>query len=277
VAERSFTRRRLERIVDDALRAAGVLGVRPTPLEAVARVAGIRGVVPIERLPFDRARILGALWFAERTVFVDEGQSEPRRRFTEAHELVHALCPWHEAVLRVDTEDELFRPTVTALEAEANAGAALLIFQGAAFAERIAGEPPSIAFALELAAEHGASAHATLHELVAMHASPTALLTVGRFRGRDGALPVWRAVDSPAFRSRFGSAAERLRGVMQPGRELDELAEAARGSGRASAVLRVQDRSGRPQRCVAEAYYNRHSFLIVLHQEALAPRAAVQL
>ena len=234
MAEHSFTRRRLERIVDEALRAAGVLGVRPTPLEAVARVAGIRGVEPIERLPLAQARILGALWFAERTVFVDEAQSEPRRRFTEAHELVHALCPWHEAVLRVDTEAELFRPTAAALEAEANAGAALLLFQGTAFTERIGGEPPSIAFALELAAEHGASAHATLHELVARHAGPAALLTVGRFREREGALPVWRAVDSPAFRSRFGAATARLHDLMAPGRELDSLAEAARGAGRAA-------------------------------------------
>jgi Zn-dependent peptidase ImmA (M78 family) len=272
VVERSFTRRRLERLMDDALRSAGALGVRPTPLEAVARVAGIRGVEPIEHLPVDRARILGALWFAERTVFVDARQSEPRRRFTEAHELVHALCPWHEAVLRVDTEAELFRPTVMALEAEANAGAALLLFQGAAFAERIGGEPPSIAFALTLAAEHGASAHATLHELVARHETPAAMLALGRFRDRNGMLPVWRSVASPAFRARFTD--DRLHALLSPGRELDELAEAARGSGRAAREVLVLDRSGAARRCLAEAYYNRHSFLVVVHEVVAIRRRA---
>src|SRR5215208_1391691 len=109
----AYTTRRLERIADDALAATGALGVLPTPLEALREVAGIRGVEPMPALP-DRVRtpgrrLLGALWYEERTIFLEEGQSEARRRFTEAHELVHGLCPWHEAVLREDTSDELFR------------------------------------------------------------------------------------------------------------------------------------------------------------------------
>ena len=68
--------------------------------------------------------LLGALWFEERTIYVDLSQPEPRRRFTDAHEAMHALCPWHEATLREDTEAELFRATRAAIEAEANYGAA---------------------------------------------------------------------------------------------------------------------------------------------------------
>src|SRR5215204_693372 len=123
MVESTFTRRRLEAIVDEALRAADALGVLPTPLDALGPAAGVRAVAPIESLPpgvaASRGSVLGALWFAERMIYVDGGLSEPRRRFTEGHGLMHALCPWHEAVLRVDTEDELFRPVRDAIEAEA--------------------------------------------------------------------------------------------------------------------------------------------------------------
>ena len=268
MAEPSFTRRRLEAIVDDALRSAGVLGVRPTPLEALRDAAGIRGVEPIDRLPQDLVPssrpVLGALWFAERAIYVDERQSPPRRRFTEAHELIHALCPWHEAVLRLDTEDELFRPVRAAIEAEANAGAGLLIFQGRAFASRAGPEPPSIDRALHLADEHGASAHATLRHLAETHRAPVALLTVGRFPQREGSLPVWRSAESPAFLDAFGRARERIPNALRPGTLLHELAEAARSAGRASASIRLVDRAGRRRRCRAESYYNRHAFLVLI-------------
>src|ERR687897_621040 len=93
----AFTARRLERIAEDALAASGALGVLPTPLEALRGVAGIRAVEPMPALP-ERVRtpgreLLGALWFEERTIFLEQGQSEARRRFTEAHELAHGLIP----------------------------------------------------------------------------------------------------------------------------------------------------------------------------------------
>lgn len=242
----SFTRRRVEAIVDRALRAAGVLGVVPTPLDAVASVAGVSAVVPMPAALTDRPRpVLGALRFDERTVYVDERQPAPRRRFTEAHELAHALCPWHEAVLRVDTEAELFGPTRSALEQEANLGAGLLIFQSARL-----GEAPSIEAALGLAKAYGASAHATLHHLVEGHAGAAALLVVGRFAQRDGSLPVWRAVRSPAF------AGIDLPAELRPHDPLFELVESSRTGGLARASIAPG--------VTAESYYNRHAFLVLV-------------
>ena len=264
----AYTLGRLDAIVERALRDAGVLGVLPTPLEAVREVAGVRALEPISSLPREagevRERLLGALWFEERTMYVDERQSPPRRRFTEAHELVHALCPWHEEVLRQDTEQELFRPVVDAVEAEANAGAGLLIFQGAAFAQRASGGPCSLPHALSLAAEHGASRHATLHHYVASHPGPAAMLTVGRFPRRDGSLPVWRSVESRAFRRRHGRAALHYPDGLLAGTGLHSLVESARTT---SSCPRGRVRLGeapRGRRLVAEALYNRHAFLVLL-------------
>ena len=43
------------------------------------------------------------------------------------------MCVWHEDVLRLDTEDELFKQLHPGVEAEANFGAGHLIFQGGRF------------------------------------------------------------------------------------------------------------------------------------------------
>jgi Zn-dependent peptidase ImmA (M78 family) len=260
-----FTRRRLERIVERALRDAGVAGVLPTPLEEVQRAAGIAARHDIAALPRELAtsgrELLGALWFERRAVYVDLAQPVPRRRFTDAHEAIHALCPWHEAVLREDTDAELFRRTAHAIEAEANYGAGLLIFQGRRFARRIADAPPDMATAIALAGEHGASRQATLHHLAQHHPGPVALLSIGRFPGRDGRLPVWRTVASPAFRRRFG----RLGADLAPGRPLRELVEAARRfAAPAAARLRLPDASGTVRHWTAEAHYNRRTFFVLV-------------
>ena len=265
----AFTLARIERIADEALRAAGVLGVVPTPLDAVAQAAGLRDVAPMPDLPAavrtPGRRLLGALWFEERTLFLDPGQSRVRRRFTEAHELVHALCPWHEAVLREDTEDELFRDARAALELEANAGAGMLIFQRADFAARAAEGPCSIRTGLALAERYGASRHAALHHYVATHPAPLALVVAGRFARRDGSLPVWRAVESSAFAARFGRVGARLAHGLVPGSGLRELAEAARTTSEPPAA--TVGLAGTAFR--GEAFNNRHAVLI-----ALAPVAA---
>ena len=270
MAEQSaYTARRLERIAEDALARAGVLGTLPTPLEALHPVAGIRSVEAMpalpERIRISGRRLLGALWFEERAIFLEQRQSAPRRRFTEAHELMHALCPWHQAVLREDTSDELFRVTADAIEAEANAGAAMLLFQGRHFADRIAAERPSISGPIALAREYGASAHAALHHYVSTHASALAMLVVGRFARRDGSLPVWRSVESARFRRRYERAAAATPGGVLPGSPLRELVEASRRSSE-PAVTRLpwSDASGRMRRVRAHAHYNRHAFLVLL-------------
>lgn len=246
---------RIGAIVDEALERSGALGVRPTPLEALRRRAGIE-LVERGALADD---VLGALWFEERVMYVDGTQSGPRRAFTEAHELVHALCPWHFAALRLDTEAELFRPVRDALEAEANAGAAMVLFQGSAFAGLAAAEPPSLAAVRSLAEQHGASLHATLHHFTQARADAVAMLTVGRFPCRDGSLPVWRCVESGAFRERLGPAAALAGDGLAPGSPLRELAEAARVTSEAPATFLGRG----PRRLRVEARYNRHAFLML--------------
>jgi hypothetical protein len=199
----SYTRTRIARLCADALRRSGALGVLPTPLEAVHELAGVQ----LERLPVReplRERLLGAVWFEERALFVRAGQSAARRRFTEAHENAHLLCPWHAAVLRVDTADELFGPLASGIEAEANYGAGQLIFQGARFAEEAGAHERSLHTPFALARIYGASRHAAAYHYAESHRDAVALVIAGRWPDATGRLPVWRTVESPAFTRRHG-------------------------------------------------------------------------
>ena len=271
----AFTARRIERIVDRALLESGAAGVLPTPLGAIREHAGIGPIEPIAALPAAaRPGVLGAFWFEGRTIYVAERQSAPRRRFTEAHELVHALCPWHHAALLEDTAHELFGPVRDALETEANAGAGMLLFGGSAFAERAAAAGPrSMATVRSLAELHGASVHATLHHYVRSHRAPVAMLAAGRFPLKGGGLPVWRCVESPSFARRHGPAAALVPQVLAPGTTLHELLETARRTSEPPTA--IVELPGGP-RVRAEPHYNRHAFLVLLAPAAVRTTGPVR-
>jgi hypothetical protein len=193
--------------------------------------------------------ILGAMWFDERLLFVDTKQTLGRRRFTEAHELTHLICPWHRAVLRLDTGAELFGRLGRGLEAEANVGAAQLIFQTEAFAEAAHGGEVSLTTAFSLAEQFAASRQAAAHHYVQCSRAPVALAIAGRWPGRDGLLPVWRTVESASFLRRFGR-------LEVPAAQLAGAVEAARTSSQPVAT--------RAEGFQAELFNNRHCHLILV-------------
>ena len=259
-----YTRARIERECAAALRAAGVAGVLPTPLEAVREAAGVSLGAGLDAIPSAAGRVLGALWFQERVLFVDGRQSAARRRFTEAHELSHAICPWHEAVLRLDTQAELFGGPSLGLEAEANFGAGQLIFQGGLFAAEAARGECSLATPFALAGGYGASRQAAAHHFVESHEAARAMLVAGRWPGRDGCLPIWRSVESPAFRRRFGRFSDRVPGgrLGGDGPLADAIAGARTTSEPVSARVTLTDRAGRQRHCATEVVNNRHCHLV---------------
>ena len=241
-----YTRARIAALCADALRRSGALGVLPTPLEAVHELAGVE----LARLPVGgplRKRLLGAVWFEERALFIRAGQSPARRRFTEAHETAHLLCPWHAAALRVDTAAEL-SPLAAGLEAEANYGAGRLIFQGDRFAREAAAHERSLRTPFALAGVYGASRHAAAYHYAESHGDPVALVVAGRWPDASGRLPVWRTVASASF----SGAVPPLR-VCGP---LGEAIEAARSTNEPVATTVGGLR--------AEVANNRHCHLVLL-------------
>ena len=171
--------------------------------------------------------------------------------------MTHALCPWHGDTLRLDDAATLDVSVRDQIEAEANHGAAQLIFQGRRFHADAAAYGITLRAPLELAARYGASRHAALHHYAADHSEPVALLIAGRWPRRDGTLPLWSTVESLAFRARHGRLADR---VARLDGALGELLEAARHTSEPPAgAVRIGGR-----RFAAEAYYNRHCHFVLV-------------
>ena len=271
-----FTRQRIARLAEAALREAGVVGQHPTPIAAVLEQLGVREQLDISSLPAELEarkpagwkRVLGALWFKERTVFVDRSQPEPRQLFTDAHEATHVMCEWHEATLRLDNEDTLFREAKLQIEQEAGFGAAQLIFQGGRFHRRALHEQVSMRTPLALAPDYGASGHAALHHYTEEHPDAVALIVTGRYMSFDHTLPIWRVVESPSFRERFGSVRRLLPNGQVSLAEDHLLAEILTASRTAldppSKLLGVPDRDGTKVAFVAEAFFNQHCHFVML-------------
>ncbi len=276
-----FTRRRIRAVAEQCLRESNAIDVLPTPLDAVGRAAGMLEVVSIDKLPDEVARqkppawkrILGAVLFEEQVVFIDRSQDEVRQRFTEAHEAAHLMLPWHRPGFRLDHEGSLRDDTRERLEAEANLGAAHLLFQGDRFHARAAAHQVGMATALALGPGYGGSAHAALHYYVEHHPSAAvALLIAGRYPLADQTLPVWRSVGSPGFRERFGDLQHLLPGgsLALAGEraifgEVIERAWTATSPPRQDVY--VPDRGGQVRPFVAEGWFNRRCVFVMISEK----------
>jgi hypothetical protein len=272
-----LARRQIVALTDSALRNAGVTGIIPTPLDVVAKAAGITEIVDISRLPMDiearkppaLKRILGALLHRERVALVDRSQPEPRARLTEAHEIGHQIIPWHQAAFQLDDEERLLGRTRDQLEREAYLAGGHLIFQGEHFWGRALDYQVSIGTPVALAPEYGASLHAAIRYYVLHHPDPVAVLVAGRYQNSAGSVPVWESVDSPSFLARFGILADRLAGHLiiagGEGQPLGDIVMKAMSGGEVAVKdVVIPDITG--ERCpfIAEAFYNGHNLFVMV-------------
>jgi hypothetical protein len=260
-----------------------VVGVLPTPLDAVAFHAGIAEIVDIGKLPDELVakkppawkRLLGALMFRERVAFVDSDQPEARVLFTKAHETGHRIIPWHERSFVLDHEGSLFRGTKDKLEVEASRAGAHLIFQGHRFHERALDYQLSLQAPLALVPTYGASRHATIRYYVEHHPDAVAVVIAGHYRQADGSLPIWHCIESPAFRQRFGRLSHSFpTGSLMPsdglGQLLDEITQQALAADTFPVTdVVMPDLDGDDHDFVAEAYFNQHCLFVLF-----APRRA---
>jgi hypothetical protein len=209
-----FTRRQIRAATETAIRRAGVHGVVPTPLEAVARAVGITETIDLADIPADLVarrpsawrRVLGAVLYRPKLVVVDRSQGMARGRFIEAHELGHKLIPSHETLVRLDDEGRLFGHVKRAIEHEADLAAAELLMQGDLFVTRALEFRVSLAAPIGLAPDFQVSMTAAVRHYADYHPDPVAVVVAGRFRRANDCVPVWDSHESPSFRREFGSA-----------------------------------------------------------------------
>ena len=276
-----FTREKIARLAEDALRRSQTVGVFPTPIVAVQQSLGIRDRIDIGNLPKALeakkpriwSRILGAYWHDERVVFIDREQPEQRQFWTDAHEASHAMCGWHADILRLDNEDTLFKRLHPGVEAEANYGAGYLIFQGNRFHHEALKDQISMRTPLALCSKYGASRHATLHYYVEHHPYAVALLIAGRYPYADGSIPVWNSVESAEFERRFGRLQDRLPEGKLRITETDNalladiLLDSHASIDPPSKIIHIPDSDGTGRRFVAEAFFNQWTHFVLVVEE----------
>jgi hypothetical protein len=286
-----FARRTVLNIAEKALVQSGAAGVLPTPVESLMQWAGIDEVIDISQLPGGIPelrkpalwkRILGAIWFPARIVFIDRASSpEPRERWIKLHETTHKIVPWHEASALLDNERRLFRETEEAREAEANLGAAHLLFQGHRFLERVLDERCCLATPIAVAGEFGASCHATIRYFAENHPEPVALLITGRMRRTNGRLPIYTATQSPAFHRRFGPIDMHFpvaKGLPAThGLGYDELAEtlnrALLSIAQECTTIALPDLDKTSVKMNAEAFFNGHNLFTLFTPHTIIPQS----
>lgn len=268
---------RVVAVAERALEWAGAAGELPTRLDQVAGAAGVEKIREANAIPEEIVakkprlwkRILGAVVFSEKTIYVDrQSQIVPRANFTEAHEIAHVLLPWHEDAFRIDDERRLFYETHEELESEANYAAAHLIFQGHRYHERALEDRVSIATPIELADVYRASLHASIRYYVEHHPEPVAVLVAGRYAQYDGTLPIWTSFESQSFLERFGRFVSQLPGSGLPIDDdlpLGKIAASVRESAEVvSEVIGLVDLNGENKRFVAEGFFNQYSVFIMV-------------
>lgn len=205
---------RVAQEMDALLARSGVSGTVPTPLDVVGRSAGIKSVLAVGDLPESGLakkppllrRLVGALMYREELAFVDRSTSLGRGRFIEAHEIVHGALGWHRDSHEIVFDDDgcIDRATEEELEAEANFGAARLLFQGTRFNEVALDYQVSLRVPLLLAGRWETSLHAAIWQYVEYHPDRVALIVTGTRLRANRTVPIWNTVESPAFRQRFG-------------------------------------------------------------------------
>lgn len=279
-----LARRQIRAAAEQTLKRAGVSGVVPTPLDVVSRAAGIAETIDVADLPIEKVarrpglikRVLGAIFYREKVIFVDRSQGTARGRFIEAHEISHRIIPAHQAFYRFDDQERVFGATKKRIDAEADMGAAELLFQGDLFVRMALDYEVSIAAPIGLAPTFGVSLTAAVRHYAVYHPDPVCVIVAGLHPRADGTVPVWGTHDSPAFRTHFGSAA-RLFPKGMPATESDAgvglLAQQARGfADVASGAVVLTDLRGERCELKAEAFCNQRVVLVML-ADARAARA----
>lgn len=281
-----FLRRQIMGLSEAALQAADVIDVLPTPLDQVAKVAGIAEVVNIADLPDELVtarprgwrRILGAYLYRAETAFVDLSQPLGRQRFIFAHETGHKIVPWHVKSFHLDNETCIFRDANEELEEEASFAASLLMFQGARFHARALDYETGLQAPIKLADQYGASFHASVRFYVEHHPEPVALIVAGRLPRSDQTVPIWLSVESRAFSERFGPFRSLMpdRGVPlgpDAAQPIGALALAAyNGSDVATEKMKLADLAGDAVTCDIETFFNQHCLFIMASTRSLLRR-----
>jgi hypothetical protein len=160
---------------------------------------------------------LQALYVPDRKrILLDGSLPEKKHRWSETHEVLHSLIPWHDDVMHGDNKYTLLPACHEQVEAEANYGAGRLLFLRDRFGAEAKDMPLSIASIQSLHSNFGNTISSTLWrfvETVGIQRPLVGMITCHPNTSRrpadfDAAKPCRHCIQSPSFAARFSRITE---------------------------------------------------------------------
>lgn len=277
---------RIRKEAERALQQAGALGVLPTPIDEIMRVARVREVEEdihnpsfIEKIVgkahkagqvVKRAlsKVLGLFLASEGLVFIDRTLMIVRQRFVRLHESAHGFLPWQRPMYALvqDCENSLDPDTAELFDREANTFASEVLFQLDSFRDQAEDLPFGIYTPVNLAKRYNASAYAAIRQYVSKNSRVCAVLVlnmpeVDTVTGFKAVLR--RVVMSEGFRAMFSNRA--WSDFFTPDDEIGRLVPIGKRRGSGKRSLGLTDDNGTLHDCVAESFSSGHQVFVLIH------------
>lgn len=166
---------------------------------------------PTRILDAIKNKSLRALWVPERKrILIDETLPEIKKRWGEAHEIIHSVVPHHQVLTLGDPDYTLSSNCHEQLEAEANFGAGRLLFLQDQFRAHLMAQPVRFQSVHDLAKLFGNSKTSTLWRTVeTLDVPAVGLVSVHPWtRLDDGQSPVRYFIGSPQFLREFANTTQ---------------------------------------------------------------------
>lgn len=201
---------------------------------------------------------LKALFVPDRKqILLDTTLPELKKRWSEGHEVLHSVLPWHSDYMLGDTKATLTPSCHEQIEAEANYGAGRLLFPIRHFEELCRGEALNIRRIKEIAEHFGNTITSTLWRCVEFDSRPCfGVIGAHPHRPTEGQPPIEHLIQSPTFAQMFSCFSEN---------DATSLIRSYCGFQRAGplgkAEVIVRDDAGREHLFVAETFCNQHHTL----------------
>ena len=160
---------------------------------------------------------LQALYCPDRKrIFLDGSLPEKKHRWSETHEVIHSLLPWHDDVMHGDNKQTLSQGCHEEIEAEANFGAGRLLFLRDRFTVEARDLPLTLASIQKLHGDFGNTLSSTLWrfvETVGIERPIVGVISCHPHAARrpadfDPTQPCRHCIQSPAFALRFSQLTE---------------------------------------------------------------------
>jgi hypothetical protein len=269
------------------LRAAGVTDQLPTPKEQILACARLveRGELDLAEYEasltdktlrfFHKAvsKVLGLLDRRSNIIYVDPRIHDSRKQFITYHEVTHKVLGWQKITVTEDDRLTLSAECENLFEAEANYGAADILFQCERFEDEARDYDLSIESALYLSNRYNSSCHSALRRFVERNHRPCLLIvlttTSREYMNGQTSYYVVYSIPSVPFTNEFGEPLNLK--YVNPGHELGEILN---NSGHGEIAL--PDIKGFLRTCVVQAFSNKfNTFVLIYPQQAHFSRKVV--